>query len=307
MRLPVCVVTLACLAGTAVPVRGVDYQDDFSAGIDSTFWNPNTNQPLYTMDDSSGDIRLSKPVGGTYSFQTMRVDFLGNLDGDFDASVSFQDAVITRSDGEPGNQIQLNVRIGNEGLSVVRSDEVPAGNQVHVWDGSAWRGEQATSASAGTFRIARTGSVLSGYWNSTLLHSVNYGTGTAQALWFSLQNNGTKDSTSVTFDDFAVVAQGISTGVPAGPVAMGDLRVFPNPFRGSVLLSYSVREPANCVAEVYGVDGRLLGRTAFRSPGRGDQTVPLDADLFGAGAGVYFVRLQTGLDTRTARVVRLSK
>jgi hypothetical protein len=188
-------------------VRPATFADDFAEGARDTYWTRWTNQPLYEIDDSNGEVRFSKPVGGSYSFQAVALRFNWLAGGDFDVQVDFRDASITRVDGSPGNQVQLNVACEGEGFIVVRSDEVGSGQNVHVWRSppNLWYGAQATSETSGTLRITRVGGTASGYYNGGLLWSGNFPASPVQ-LSFPLQNNGTKDATSVVFDNFQITA-----------------------------------------------------------------------------------------------------
>jgi hypothetical protein len=95
---------------------------------------------------------------------------------------------------------------------VVRDDDVVAGENAHVYvdPPRQWRGPRATPATSGTLRIRRVGTTVSGFFNGTLLHSGTFNADPVSRLWVSLQNNGTKDATSVVFDDFQVTADAIT-------------------------------------------------------------------------------------------------
>lgn len=103
--------------------------------------------------------------------------------------------------------MQLNSVFGAQAFLVVRSDEVHAGNTVHVFSNppGQWLGTVGDASTHGTLRIKRTGAVVTGYYNGIPLASGTYNTNAA-TLWFSLQNNGTSDATSVAFSDFAITA-----------------------------------------------------------------------------------------------------
>ena len=69
------------------------FNDAFTTGIDTLHWTLNTNQTLYTVDDSNGDVRFSKPIGGS-GFQYVRLDlncdFSGDLPFTFTAEQRYQ-------------------------------------------------------------------------------------------------------------------------------------------------------------------------------------------------------------------------
>lgn len=188
-------------------VSPATFADDFAEGARDVYWTRWTNQPLYEIDDSRGEVRFSKPVGGDYSFQAVALRFKLLAGGDFDVQVDFREASITRADGSPGNQVQLNVACEGEGFLVVRSDEAVWGHNVHIWRSppNLWYGARATSETSGTLRITRVGDTATGYYNGGLVWSGSFPTSPVQ-LSFPLQNNGTKDATSVVFDNFQVTA-----------------------------------------------------------------------------------------------------
>jgi len=219
----------ACAALTAISpvVQAAQFDDDFGAGLRPKFWSVSSNQPLYKLDATQEEIRLSKPVGGTFTFQTIDVEFPFVVRGDFDVQIDFRDASINRVSGVPGNQVQLNAVFGSQYFGVVRSDESPGGQNHHVFINppAVWVGATPDGAAAGTMRIVRTGSTVSGYINGGLIHSGVFNADDVSRLWFSLQNNGTTDATSVTFDNFHLIADAIiypdARQIPAlGPVGL---------------------------------------------------------------------------------------
>ncbi|NIO28665.1 MAG: hypothetical protein GTO29_08940 [Candidatus Latescibacteria bacterium] len=74
------------------PSSAAKFIDFFTTGLDTMYWEITSNQPLYTVDDSGGDIRISKPAGGNYEFQAAHIRFRPEVHGDFDVSVDFRDA-----------------------------------------------------------------------------------------------------------------------------------------------------------------------------------------------------------------------
>jgi len=209
---------LAVIAGRA---SAATFSDDFTDGIASANWTFDSNQPLYSVDDTNGDVRISKPAGGSGGFQAANLRFVHDVSGDFDVSVAFRDAAITLGTGSPGNQVQLNLYFGGQYLGVVRSDEVSFGNNAHVFldPPGSWYGTISTSATAGTLRVTRVGTTVTCRIDSTVLFSGTLNGDDVTDIWLSLQNNGTIDATSVTFDDFALVADSIlyAPVVPALP------------------------------------------------------------------------------------------
>lgn len=215
------------------------YQDDFRGGIHNGYWQTITNCGLYEVDDSNDNVRFSKDYGGDYSLQIIELDFPWEVRGDFDVSVDFYDAMIDRIDGSPGNQIQLNTMFGSQVFCVVRSQEVDILQGLHnhhVWTHPPGNvhGEQPNAATSGTLRIVRTGSVVTGYFDDTQIWSGDYSSSPVTKLWCSLHNNGTKDATSVTFDNFHLTADEIvitfcTLSIDTVNDAWGDVGFSPEP------------------------------------------------------------------------------
>jgi len=199
---------LGCLLGATVTGHGAQsFSDDFTSRIDPDNWTVISNTTLYTIDDSQGDIRISKPIGGDYSIIAAGLEWRNTLHGDFDLSVDFRNASIDRVDGSPGNQIQLNVYLGSQELALVRGDEAGAGHNIHLWrdpPGDLTM-QHPTTTTSGRLRFTRTGTLMSAYLDATLVHQGNYNSEDVRVL-FVLQNNGTRDATSVTFDNFSATA-----------------------------------------------------------------------------------------------------
>ena len=126
---------LTLFAVLLVPSLGLadTFTDDFNGGINPSLWNLNTNQPLYSTDATNGDIRFSKPTGGSFTFQTVNMDLVCDAAGNFDIRVDFRNASINRVNGTPANQVQLNVSFGGQLFALVRDDDIIAGDNCHVY------------------------------------------------------------------------------------------------------------------------------------------------------------------------------
>jgi hypothetical protein len=286
---------------------------DFVAGIQPSVWEVDSNQPLYTVDDSQGDIRLAKPAGGDHSFQRVHIRFRGEVHGDFDVSVDFRDAFIDRFDGQPGNQVQLNAIFGGVEFDIVHSDEIDVGRNNHVWikPPGWWWGEQTTSETSGTLRIARTGVIVTGYVNNIVIHTGIYPTNDPVTfLSFSLQNNGTTDATSVAFDNFQLSADSLVLETASG---IGDdiprpatVRVSPNPFVQNTSIEFELSTPGEVRASIYDATGRPIAHLADGYHAEGFYAVPWDGrNASGARvpSGVYFLGFQVDGQMLTRKVV----
>jgi hypothetical protein len=183
----------------------VVYHDDFSSGINKAYWKLEVNQSLYKVDHLNQAIRFSKRHGGDYTLQSVGLSFLREVRGDFDVRIHFHSASIDNKDGTPGNQLELKIVTASQLFIIVYSDEPwLKGHNYHIWadpPGTAF-GTQNIKTSSGTLRITREGSYLTGYFNDTVIHISHSNTDPVTLLTFSLNNNGTRDATSVIFDDF---------------------------------------------------------------------------------------------------------
>lgn len=207
--------TLCLALLIAIPTAALAevFSDDFAKGLDPTYWMLTNNSSRYTSNVTQGDVRFSGIAGGsTAYFQNIRAIPKLTASGNFDVRVDYRDASINRINGSPGNQVELFAVFGSVGFYVSRSDETPQGDTIHVWQ-NAFLGAQANTSTAGTMRITRVGTLVSGYLNSTLIYQNNYNTNDA-VFRFQLQNNGTSDAISVTFDNFTLAADRI-TPAPA--------------------------------------------------------------------------------------------
>ncbi|HNT67242.1 MAG TPA: CsgG/HfaB family protein [bacterium] len=181
------------------------YMDDFSHGIDTQVWRTESNQRFYTIDDQKGGVRFAKGRKGDNSFQTVGLVFLRQVQGDFDVRIGFRDARIAVLDGAPGNQIELKISFGGQLFIIVYSDEPwLGGHNVHIWADPprSILGTRKLKVNAGTLRITRKGTLVTGFFNQDVIFSNQFSTEPIDLLSFSLNNNGTKDATSVIFDDF---------------------------------------------------------------------------------------------------------
>ena len=121
-----------------------------------------SNQPLFTCDDTGGDIFFSKGYGGN-GVDYVWLCFRSGLVGDFDARVEFSDAVLDNT-GDGGNDATLWAGIGAYFFVVARTDQGSGGgDQVNVWvvPPGNWYGTPET-ANAGSLRMTRQGSTVTG-------------------------------------------------------------------------------------------------------------------------------------------------
>lgn len=206
----------SAMAVATQTLLAASFSDNFAGGINAANWLVQTNDGLVSITDQSGTVVISKPAGTQPGFHYGVLACHVAAQGDFTAQVNFTNASIALVSGSPGNQLQFNCRFGGQDFLVVRSDEVGLGGQnVHVWINPPAQsvGVTSTTASSGTLIITRSGTQVSGYFNSTLLYQ---GTFNSNDATFSLvlQNNGTDDAISGGFSDFQLTASNLVATPP---------------------------------------------------------------------------------------------
>ena len=193
--------TASCADGGTPTVA---FDDDFSAGLRSTYWTVDQNVAgLFSIDATQGDVLLTKT--GSNADSTLRgVEVVFNLatvggpvTGDFEYSVDFSDALL----GPSGvDQVELHALFADATLFLDVYDN-NSGLNVHVWTGSI-NGMTSTAATGGTFRLARVGSTLTGYLGDTPIYSTT-STSALSDVRFVLQlQPGSNDPISVRYDNF---------------------------------------------------------------------------------------------------------
>ncbi len=94
---------------------------------------------------------------------------------------------------------------------------------------------------------------------------------------------------------------------PSLPVSIALLSAYPNPFNSTTKITYGLDKSALTRLVVYGIDGRevvdLLDRQGRLSYGVGMHAVVWNAE--GLPGGIYFVRLEAGVEMKTMKVVLL--
>jgi hypothetical protein len=219
-------VAMIILTGRAT--AGV-FVDDFSGGLNGSYWLIETNQPLYSVSTAEGSVTFSKPLTSGLGWQYAKLTSRLVASGAFDVQVDFRDALLTRAGGGAGNQVELVCYVGARILYAIRSDEGGEGQSVHAWVYSpgpiggtfGWQSWEATS---GTLRITHSSTGRFSVWiDSTLLNETgSFSSPTTFAMF--LVNNGTRDATSVTFDNFRLSADEITYP----PVQLNAQRLSPN-------------------------------------------------------------------------------
>ena len=207
-------------------VAAVEYNDDFANRIDPEHWTLVSNQPLYSCDESGGDLLLNKPEGGGgwARREFMKLCFSPDLLGDFDVSVDFSDALVDWNSEHWGNELALEVGIGPHYFQIARGDG-EGGDWVGTWvDPPGVGAGFSEDATSGRLRIARVGAIVTAYFNDTVVHSGDYSDEQVTHLCLALKNNYASDPLSVRFDNFSLVADGYSPARQVGKIGSPDHR-----------------------------------------------------------------------------------
>jgi hypothetical protein len=79
------------------------------------------------------------------------------------------------------------------------------------------------------------------------------------------------------------------------PMQLGLSTVYPNPFNGSAIISFSLREAARVTIEIYDLLGRRVAQVTDRAFPAGRNNVTVDAAALGFNnSAVYFYRIEAG-------------
>ena len=201
---------------TSIQASAGSFQDDFSNGLNPTFWTvTQTTSNLYNANTNAGTLNFARSAASsTAGFQAVNAVLSlpalgGNITGDFSTQVDFSNAVIS---GALFNQVQLNVLFTNGNYFLAVHDNFQGGNN-HIFNSNLDQGIALNTGNSGTFRIQRTGAIVSGFFNNSLLFATAISAPVSE-ISLSLQNNGTNDPISVKFDNFSLTPATI-VGVPA--------------------------------------------------------------------------------------------
>lgn len=212
------------LSTLALPMQAsaATFIDDFSSGLNPGYWSVTQTTPgLYGVNGGGGQVSLARsahsPTGGLQwvGVHLNLAALGGNIAGDFSMQIDFNNAVLG---SHSVDQVQLNAFFA-DGSYFLDVHDNSLGVNNHVWFDVTPPYTGGVSvihpnpSNSGTFKIARTGAVVSGWHNSTLLFSANGYTAALSEIMFTLQNNGTNDMISSNFDNFSLTA----ASVPAVP------------------------------------------------------------------------------------------
>jgi hypothetical protein len=226
------IITFAVLATlcTTCAFAGT-FSDDFSSGLNSTYWSISPSvQNTYTVTTTGGDIGLSKTVttsGNQLVSVVLNLAAVGgNVSGNFSEQVDFSNAAIGPAHLD---QVQLDDSFADSSLF---SDvyDLEDGLNVHVYTAGlanpngTVNNPTATTLTAGTFLISRTGSTVTGYFNGSSIFSETESSPLSY-IDFRLETQGSPntDSTSVDFDNFSLTAASVPEPTSASLLCIGAL------------------------------------------------------------------------------------
>lgn len=227
---------LAFFAATlalSTPTVAATFTDDFSSGLNSTYWSVTQTTPgLYNVNASGGQVALSRTVhaptvGAQNVFVRLNLGAVGgNIAGDFDTEIQFNNAVLGNG---LWDQAEFHAEFANGSYFFDVHDNSNFYVNNHVWynssgpfAGAVGGGYHNDPTTGGAFRITRVGSLVSGWYDSTpdplwtgstLLFSTN-NAAALSGVSFMLQNNLTNDMISVNIDNFKLTAASVAAPIP---------------------------------------------------------------------------------------------
>ncbi len=212
-----CALVLSAALAVSTQVSAATFHDSFSSGLNPTYWTvTQTATSPYAWSTPSGQVLLErKPgfAGGGLQLVAVSLNLSalgGSIAGNFSTSINFNSAVL----GSHLDQVQLETYFANGSYFHDVHDNDGGTINNHVWNAAALRGKVPNTDDHGTFTISREGSVVSGYFNSTLLYSTNISSALT-GIRFTLQNNqGNNDLISAKYDEFFLTAATVPAPIP---------------------------------------------------------------------------------------------
>ena len=204
---------LISLGFVAAAVRGGTFSDDFSTGLDPSYWSVIQSTPnFYSVNATQGNVQLAKtsatnPGGVQNVYIRLNATlFGGRITNDFSTQIDFTNAV---APGPGLDQVELHTYYEDGSIYYAVYDN-SSGYNAHVWDGGSAVGIISVSQNFGTFRISRTNGTVTAYFNGTPLYSETRSSPLV-GIDLALQNNsGSDNAIAVTYDNFSLTAAAVS-------------------------------------------------------------------------------------------------
>jgi len=95
----------------------------------------------------------------------------------------------------------------------------------------------------------------------------------------------------------------VFNGVKNNGATTTSFVAYPNPSHGISNVSYTLTEKSNVNFELYNLVGKLVASTPVETKNSGKYQTDFDFNQYGISAGVYFLKLNAGVNSKTIRVV----
>ena len=95
----------------------------------------------------------------------------------------------------------------------------------------------------------------------------------------------------------------VSTFIETEMRAVTDIRIYPNPFKESTIISYQLENAVNVSLEVYDMTGRKVATLASGNEGSGEHSVVFDPTVYQIKAGVYMLRVFIGESLQSKQLI----
>ena len=139
-----------------------------------------------------------------------------HLLANFDVSVDFSEVQLAPVGGVGGSYAGVEIGFGDQFFVIGRNGTADNGDVASVWvDPPGEWIPVAETATAGTFRLTRIGSLVTGSFDNTVIYSGEFNDEPVNHLCLVLGTD-TSDAISTRFDDFSLVAEGYSPARQVG-------------------------------------------------------------------------------------------
>jgi len=235
--------------------------------------------------DNSGNFVWAKAMGGTSSDwgNSIAIDPAGS--GDVYTTGLFGGT----ADFDPGAGVfNLTPAGGAEDIFISKLD----GSGNFVWakamGGTGW--DQGSS-----IVIGASGNVLmTGYFYSP---SISFGTITLT----NADNTGNTSDIFIAKLDTLTIITGNNDVSPDGSASLNMTGIFPNPFSGSTVISFSLTQSQKVSLKIFDVSGRLVSTLADASFEEGENEIVWNAA--DVNAGIYFLQIKSAENFHTEKLI----
>ena len=85
---------------------------------------------------------------------------------------------------------------------------------------------------------------------------------------------------------------------------VNNITIYPNPFKSSVKIEYTLNEQSQVVIELLDINGRKIQEIFRGLQGNGNYTQEFNAEALGLSKGTYTIRLGNGKKTYYRRLIK---